>query len=81
MGISSQTGAALQRKWTPIIPNSQLIIQSNSVVETWSIRIFILPTDSIVYVVIVTIVVLVVLGAVLLGFYWKEKRDQPEFLT
>jgi hypothetical protein len=56
-------------------------VQSNTSPDTWSIKIFVLPTDSIVYVVIVTIVLLVILGGVLIGFYWKGKKTQPEFLT
>lgn len=80
IGISGNS-SSLHRQWTPIIPNSQLIVQSNMAVETWTIKIFVLPTDSIIYVVIVTIVLLVILGGVLIGFYWKGKRTQPEFLT
>lgn len=80
IGITGMS-SSLSRQWTPIIPNSQLIVQSSPDTSSWSIKIFVLPTDSIVYVVIVTIVLLVILGAVLIGFYWKGKRKQPEFLT
>ena len=81
VGITGVGTGALTKMWTPIIPNSQLIVASNPTPDSWSIRVFVLPTDSIVYVVIVTIVLLVILGGVLIGFYWKEKRPQQEFLT
>jgi hypothetical protein len=81
VGITGPNSPALSKMWTPIIPNSQLIVTSNPTPDSWGIRIFVLPIDSIVYVVIVTIVLLVILGGVLIGFYWKDKRAQPEFLT
>lgn len=63
--------------WSPIIPNSQLAIFTGSQPSSsWSIKIFIMPADSLVYVVIVTIVILFILGLILVGIKCGKKKAE-----
>jgi hypothetical protein len=63
--------------WSPIIPNSQLAIFTGSQPSSnWNIKIFIMPADSLVYVVIVTIVILTILGLILVGIKCRKKRAE-----
>lgn len=63
--------------WSPIIPNSQLAIFTGSQPSSaWNIKIFIMPADSLVYVVIVTIVILAILGLILVGIKCSKKRAE-----
>lgn len=62
--------------WTPIIPNSQLIIAANDVLtRKWDIDIFISPTEALFKICISTVAVLVVLGAFIMYFHWQEKKE------
>lgn len=75
--IIHQSGAI--QKWSPIIPNSQLIM--NPVGDNpsdWQLSIFIEPTHAILVVVIVTIIVLVLLGGVIIWKHIKEKEEDKK---
>jgi hypothetical protein len=62
--------------WTPIIPNSQLIVQPTQDTEaTWILRAFIRPTDALIWVIFVTLILLIVLGLIMAWLYIKEKEE------
>ncbi len=47
---------------------------------SWAIKIFIMPTDSLVYVIIVCIVILTILGIVLLWLKCRNKKVEEPLL-
>jgi hypothetical protein len=70
--------------WTPIIPNSQLIIFGNgSTTLNWGVELFISPTHQLYVIVIACAVCLVLIGIAIIIFHCKEKiedkRNEPEF--
>ena len=67
------------RKWSPIIPNSQLMITPSDIdPENWTIEIFINPTEALWIIILSTIVVLIILGIAIIYFHAKEKREDKE---
>ncbi|CAD8196839.1 unnamed protein product [Paramecium pentaurelia] len=67
------------RQWTPIIPNSQLIVSPfTDNTKSWTLSIFIEPTEAILVVVIVTIIILFVLGGIIIWKHIKEKEDDKK---
>ena len=67
------------RKWTPIIPNSQLFVSPiDNDTDKWKIEIFINPTKALALIILSTIVVLFVLGIIIVYYHRKEKlEDNP----
>ncbi len=64
------------RSWTPIIPNSQLIIQATEANEkNWNLELFINPTDMLPLIVVACLVCLVLIGIVIIVFHVKEKQE------
>jgi hypothetical protein len=45
---------------------------------SWGIKIFIMPADSLVYVIIVCIVILTILGLILMGIKINRKRQEEK---
>ena len=66
--------------WSPIIPNSQLLLSAIDVDPTnWKIQIFINPTKGLWVIIICTASVLLALGVAIIYFHWKEKvEDRKE---
>lgn len=65
--------------WSPIIPNSQLALFTGSSPSSgWGIKIFIMPADSLVYVVIVCIVILSLLGLTLVLIKCRKKKPEVQ---
>ena len=61
--------------WSPIIPNSQLLLSANDKNnENWGIEIFINPTEALWLIILCTVSVLIVLGLVIIYFHWQEKQ-------
>lgn len=62
--------------WTPIIPNSQLIVYpiSNSA-SKWKIGIYIQPTTAVIVVIVVTSIILIILACIILYYHKKEKDE------
>jgi len=76
MGIN---GKRAEHMWTPIIPNSQLIIFANSNDETnWGLELFISPTTSLYLIVMVCAVCLVVIGLAIIWLHCKEKQEDAK---
>ena len=67
------------RVWTPIIPNSQLIIFSDSEdVDNWALELFINPTDSLALIVIACLICLFVIGVVIIMLHIGEKQEDKK---
>lgn len=65
--------------WSPIIPNSQLLLSANDVdPEEWGIEIFINPTKALTFIIIATIGVLLLLGICIIYLHWKEKQEDKK---
>ena len=76
---TSINGKRAEHMWTPIIPNSQLIIFMNSNDETnWGLELFISPTTSLYVIVMVCAVCLVVIGLAIIWLHVKEKQEDAK---
>lgn len=65
--------------WSPIIPNSQLILSANNKEPSeWGIEIFINPTKALSLIIAATIAVLILLGMCIIYFHWKEKQEDKK---
>lgn len=65
--------------WTPIIPNSHLLIDINNKFSSgWNIRLLINPTDSFLLVGIILSLILIVIGGVIIYIHMKEKKEDEE---
>lgn len=67
------------RVWTPIIPNSQLIIfapEANP--DNWTMELFINPTSSLVLIVIACLVCLIIIGLVIIILHVGEKNEDKK---
>lgn len=68
------------KSWTPIIPNSQLIVYfspGNS--SEWDLNIFINPTSAMLFIFISTVVVLLLIGFIILYLHCQEKKIDRKF--
>ena len=73
---SSVEGRKSERMWTPIIPNSQLIVFADShVVDNWALELFISPTQQLYLIVASCCLGLVVIGIVIIVLHCKEKQE------
>lgn len=64
--------------WTPIIPNSQLIIFASDLQATWGLELFISPTQQLWLIVASCAVCLMVIGVAILSLHCKEKREDRQ---
>ena len=72
-------GKRTEHMWTPIIPNSQLIIFMHGSDETkWGLELFISPTTSLYVIVMVCAVCLVVIGLAIIWLHIKEKQEDAK---
>jgi len=66
-------------KWSPIIPNSQLIITPTGTdANGWKIDVFVKPTSNTLIVVITTAAILLILGMVICYLHYKEKEEDKQ---
>ena len=79
MGITKDFGDNdfQQFKWTPIIPNSQLIVNTLQG-EDWTLDIYVSPISQTMFVVIITSVVLMILAVVIVLLHIKEVREDKK---
>lgn len=76
---NSINGKRAEHMWTPIIPNSQLIIFMNSNDETnWGLELFISPTTSLYVIVMVCALCLVAIGLAIIWLHVKEKQEDAK---
>ena len=72
-------GSRSIRVWTPIIPNSHLIVFSpEHNVNNWTLELFINPTSSLVLIVIACIICLVVIGIFVIFLHVGEKNEDKK---
>ena len=70
-GVASDNNS--DKSWSPIIPNSQLIITPPLKDNNWKIEIFINPTRAMALIIISTVVVLIIIGIIIIIYHVKEK--------
>lgn len=64
------------RVFTPIIPNSRLVIAANGLeAGKWQLDLFINPMEYLVLVGAVAVTVLLLMGMVILVMHWQEKKE------
>jgi len=71
VGVSFSGGNTNQ--WTPIIPNSQLIVFVNP--PTWGLDIFINPTKHLGVIIVIAVIILILLGLLIIYYHHLEKED------
>jgi hypothetical protein len=65
--------------WTPIIPNSHLLIDiHDKSASKWSIKLLINPTDSFLLVGIILSFILCIIGGIIVYIHMKEKKEDEE---
>ena len=70
---------ANRNSWTPIIPNSNLLIRIESEYTSgWGIRLLINPTDSFILVGVILVLLLIIIGVVIVYIHLKEKKEDEE---
>jgi integrin alpha FG-GAP repeat containing protein 1 len=79
VGISAKKDAAglQQSTWTPIIPNSQLIV--NPINSTaWVLDVYVNPTSDTLLIVFTTVVILILMGTYILYLKAQEEKEDRE---
>ena len=67
------------RVFTPIIPNSQLVISANSrEASSWQLDLFINPMEYLVLVAVAAVVFLTIMGSVILCMHLQEKKEDKK---
>lgn len=62
--------------WTPIIPNSQLIVFANGAsVNDWGLELFISPTKQLYIIVLCCAVSLLAIGIAIITLHCREKQE------
>lgn len=60
-------GTRAEKMWTPIIPNSQLMVFANNEKENdWGLELFVSPTQKMWMIVASVILVLIIIGAIII---------------
>jgi len=79
VGISAQKGATglQQTTWSPIIPNSQIIINPR-VTTTWTLDVYVNPASDTLLIVFTTVVILVLMGTYILYLKAQEEKEDRE---
>jgi len=63
--------------WTPIIPNSQLIVDP-ILTQPWTLDVYVSPTKETLLIVLTTIAILILLGALIIYYHLKEKEEDKK---
>ncbi len=72
-------GKRREHMWTPIIPNSQLVIfMHGSDPLKWGLELFISPTASLYLIVMVCAVCLIAIGLAIVWLHIKEKQEDAK---
>ena len=76
---TSVDGERAEHMWTPIIPNSQLIVfAEGSQISNWGLELFISPTGSLYLIVMVCAVCLILIGIAIIWLHCKDKQDDAK---
>lgn len=76
-GVRSEPGAE-SRDFTPIIPNSRLIVYTPSEKNSWELEILLNPNNAMLMILISTVCVLFVLGVIIFALYCKESKKDKQ---
>lgn len=72
-------GELNQRNWSPIIPNSQLVIYTQgSVAEDWGIELMTNPVEDMGLIISIDILFLAILGLVIIILHFQEKAEDSK---
>jgi len=72
----SINGKRAVRMWTPIIPNSQLVVFANAdLVNNWGLELFINPTSSLYLIVFTCAIALLAIGVAIITLHCQEKNE------
>ena len=72
----SVAGNRAIRPWSPIIPNSQLIVQAGSSnTNMCNLELFVSPTSALPMIIIACAICLVIIGVIICVLYYREKMD------
>eukprot|EP01016_Furgasonia_blochmanni_P036724 TRINITY_DN4228_c0_g4_i1.p1 TRINITY_DN4228_c0_g4~~TRINITY_DN4228_c0_g4_i1.p1 ORF type:complete len:306 (-),score=55.40 TRINITY_DN4228_c0_g4_i1:38-955(-) len=64
------------KSWTPIVPNSQVVITPFSTnPDKWTLENFISPTKQAIIVISACVLMLIILGVAILYLHWKEQKE------
>lgn len=67
------------RVFTPIIPNSQLVIAANSrEAKNWQLDLFINPMEYLILVAVAAVIFLTVMGGIILCLHLQEKKEDKK---
>ena len=78
---TSSHGKRAKRMWTPIIPNSSIVVFAQTAsqdVSAWGVELFISPTTSLYLIVLVCIVWLSVIGIGIVMLHCREKQEDEK---
>jgi hypothetical protein len=70
---TSQKGKLAEQMWTPVIPNSQLIVFATPGDSNWKIEMLIDPTKQLFVIMIICAAAVTVIGIVIIILHCKEK--------
>lgn len=74
--VNGIEGVRAESMWTPIIPNTSLIVFATTSAETkWGLELFINPTQKMWLILAATILILIVIGAIILVLHCQEKAE------
>lgn len=69
-------GTRAEKMWTPIIPNSSLIVFADSAQENdWGLELFISPTQKMWMIVAAVVIVLIIIGTIIIVLHCQEKSE------
>jgi len=79
MGIAQSLGDSDHQKmsWTPIIPNSQLIVNTLKYSD-WTLDVYVNPISQTMLVVMITLLILLLLAIVILLLHLKERKEDKK---
>lgn len=78
---TASNGKRAKRMWTPIIPNSSIVIFAETEsgdVSNWGVELFISPTTSLYLIVLVCIVCLSIIGIAIVMLHCREKQEDEK---
>jgi hypothetical protein len=73
--VSSSTSKDYTKEYSPIIPNTQLIVKCNREYK-WTIELFVNPSSKLLWIMVCCVVVLIVFLVLICILYAKEKSEE-----
>jgi integrin alpha FG-GAP repeat containing protein 1 len=68
-------GDGNNQSWTPVIPNSQLLVIPSGTDQEWNLGIYISSIDKIKQVVVITAIILILIGVLIMWLIRKENEE------